>query len=129
MGLDQYLYGVKDKDIADGRKSEIYELCYWRKCNWLHKWVADVRGEDTLHNCSYYELDKEWIEDLAKLVDDVLANPMLAEDYLPTQGGFFFGSVDYDDWYFEDLKDTKQKLKDILAKKDEYDYYLYYAWW
>ena len=38
------------------------------------------------------------------ICDKVLDDNSLAEELLPTRSGFFFGSTDYDEWYFEDIK-------------------------
>lgn len=34
---------------------------------------------------------------------------------LPTQGGFFFGSTDYDEWYIRDVESTVEQIRTILA--------------
>lgn len=38
----------------------------------------------------------------------------MAETLLPTMEGFFFGSTDYDEYYFEDVKEVRDYVKDIL---------------
>lgn len=40
-------------------------------------------------------------------------------ELLPTQGGFFFGSTDYDEWYVGDIKDTIEILEEIIADYDK----------
>ncbi len=52
--------------------------------------------------------DGEYIEDLT-----------VAKELLPTQAGFFFGGTDYDQWYINDLKETKRILTAALSKKDD----------
>jgi hypothetical protein len=49
----------------------------------------------------------------------VLADHSLAQELLPTQSGFFFGSTDYDEWYFSDVEDCKQQMEKLLSMYDE----------
>lgn len=62
-------------------------------------------------------------------VDAVLENNSRAESLLPTTDGFIFGSTEYDDEYFEDLKYTKEKLEEVLCDITEDDELEFYAWW
>ena len=67
-----------------------------------------------------------------KLVDDyiegqVIENPEVAEELLPTQGGFFFGSTAYDQFYVEDVKNTIEQLKKVLAL--EFKEFIYQSSW
>ena len=49
---------------------------------------------------------------------------------LPASSGFFFGSTDYDQWYYEDVKNTYEMLEEILAEPDaNYGDYYYQASW
>ena len=48
-------------------------------------------------------------------VGEIITNQEVAEDLLPTQGGFFFGSTDYDEWYLEGIKDCKDQLDEAIA--------------
>ena len=44
----------------------------------------------------------------------ILKDNSLAHALLPTQNGFFFGSTDYDGWYFSDVKDCLKQMKQFL---------------
>jgi hypothetical protein len=44
----------------------------------------------------------------------VLENPKKAHELLPTRAGFFFGSTDYDEWYFKDVEDVRKQFKKLL---------------
>ena len=50
---------------------------------------------------------------------------------MPTRGGFFFGDVEYNEWYAKSLEHTIDKLSKIL-KEDEgsfsVDYYYSSSW-
>jgi hypothetical protein len=54
----------------------------------------------------------------------------LAEEYLPTQGGFFFGSTDYEESYFYSVGCVREKMLEILKNTDwdKEDIY-FYCWW
>lgn len=102
------------------------EIGSWRKSNAIHNWFVDnvQDGED---NCEYHYVSDEKLEELLNIVNQILNDHDLAEVLLPTQNGFFFGSTDYDDWYFEDLKDTKEILEKAL--KEEYGDIYYLSSW
>lgn len=57
-------------------------------------------------------------------------NTALAETLLPTTSGFFFGSANYDQWYYEDVKQTYEKLGEIIEADefDEYNFYYESSW-
>ena len=49
---------------------------------------------------------------------------------LMPQGGFFFGSTDIDEWYWNDLKSTISQLKRIFAlpEIDNLSFYYNSSW-
>ena len=47
-----------------------------------------------------------------------IANPEIAEELLPTQSGFFFGSTNYDQWYIADIEETIDILTKVLETVD-----------
>lgn len=59
--------------------------------------------------------DGEYIED-----------PSVAMEVLPTESGFFFGSTDYDQWYYEDIKYTTETIRTILDTTDFEKEMIYY---
>ena len=58
------------------------------------------------------------LEDLVSRCDKVLADHSLAEELLPTTSGFFFGSTDYDEWYYKDVEDCKKQISELIKKFD-----------
>ena len=104
MGLDMML-------IHDGNA-----ITSWRKANAIHKWFVN-NVQDGVDDCGQYKVTKEQLIELRNVCDDVLTNNHLAEHLLPTQGGFFFGSVEYDDGYYYDLRETKSTIDYILEYK------------
>jgi hypothetical protein len=145
MGLDMYLKAKKFYyDEAEGnaiiklampdnhpfkklRSVDVsIEIGYWRKANEIHNWfVNSVQdGED---NCREYYVDPKHIETLLATVRKVLDDPKLAEELLPTQSGFFFGSTEYDEYYFAGLRETEEMLANVLSfVRDNPGYHLYY---
>lgn len=60
----------------------------------------------------------------------VIKDPSKIEELLPTIDGFFFGDTDYDEYYLEDIEDTKEILEKILKETNfEKEELYYYAWW
>ena len=58
-----------------------------------------------------------------------IENSSLAEKLLPCSEGFFFGGTEYDEYYIQDLEDTKKILETALS--DEYkdmDFYYESSW-
>ena len=97
---------------------------YWRKANQIHKWFVDnVQGGND--NCGEYYVSQDKLQELLDLVNRALAerNPAL----LSPQEGFFFGSTDIDEWYWQDLKNTKEKLERIFALPQLSDLSFYYS--
>ena len=84
----------------------------WRKANEIHKWFVDnvQGGED---QCNAFPVSAEHVDTLLALCKEVLADQSKAEDLLPTQSGFFFGSTDYDEYYYQDLTHTVRLLETV----------------
>ena len=59
----------------------------------------------------------------------VIKDSDYAKKVLPSTSGFFFGSTDYDQWYFEDVKYTAKLLEEILNADDGTYHYFYRASW
>ena len=56
----------------------------------------------------------------------VIENPEEIESLMPTTNGFFFGSTNYDEYYLNDIKETKQVIDKILNSDTtgwEFEYY------
>lgn len=107
-------------DIKPERVTNIVEeVMYWRKANAIHKWFVD-NVQDGNDNCGSYFVEHSQLEKLAELCEKVVItrNP----EHLPTQEGFFFGSTDTDEYYFDQLKETADQIREILAEDDLSDY-------
>lgn len=117
MGLDS---GI---EFIDGT-----EAIYWRKANAIHRWfVENVQGGHD--DCEKYVVTAGQLENLRALCNEVIENKELAEELLPTQSGFFFGSTDYDEWYLESILKTRSCLNDLLHECDENQTFVYWSSW
>lgn len=158
MGLDMYLVRIKKGQEFDYDDEE--DLVYWRKANQIHRWFVEnvQNGEDKckpyqvskekieeLKNLCEEVLKKsklvkgkvvnnqtlkngEWINEYRD--GEIISNPEIAEELLPTYPGFFFGNTDYDEHYLADVRYTKEEFEKILntLNFDEYDVYYYSSW-
>lgn len=91
---------------------------YWRKANAIHNWFMTQTQNDYSEDCTAgapKELLIADLQNLAVLCEKVLAYPSTAKDVLPTTPGFFFGSTEYDEYYFSQLTNTL----DIIDKANK----------
>lgn len=105
----------------------IENVAYWRKSNQIHRWFVDnvQEGND---DCGKYRVTIEQLKQLLNLCKTVLEDHSRAEELLPTQSGFFFGSTEIDEYYFEDLKSTVEQLTPIIEEypSEDFDITIYY---
>lgn len=154
MGLDMYLYASKyssdaawrDEDdrklfnevlkAVDGESfidkdlpSLIVDLKvgYWRKANQIHQWFVDnvQEGND---NCAEYYVSREKLEELRELCVNVRNNKDTAEENLPPSQGFFFGSTEIDEWYWQDIDETIEIIDKCLKMPEEWSFKYQSSW-
>lgn len=123
---------------SDAGSSVGINVAYWRKANQIHGWfVREV--QDYEDDCKEYHVSKEKLQELLSTVTMVLdtKNKSVAKEHLPVTEGFFFGNYDedagYDQYYWEQLADTKEVLEDVLSALNEeddfaYDFYYQSSW-
>lgn len=100
---------------------------YWRKANQIHSWfVREIQGGED--NCGEYYVSSDKLIELLAICKHSLENKDPA--LLLPQGGFFFGSTDIDEWYWNDLKSTISQLERILAlpEFDNLSFYYNSSW-
>jgi hypothetical protein len=151
MGLDMFiwgkqrLWGISDEfkelqdnvsamfpELGDAKVNVVEaEVAYWRKANAIHDWfVKNVQnGKD---ECQETYLEKADLERLLAVVNEVLQDTSKAPKLLPTANGFFFGSTEYNEWYFRDLEYTKETIGKLVEKWDtdykNWDFYYQSSW-
>lgn len=104
-------------------------VAYWRKANAIHNWFV-VNCQNGVDECQETLVQPQQLMELADVCRRVLEDPKLAEKLLPPQGGFFFGSTEIDDWYFQDLKSTISQIDRVLSNKQAQgcDFYYQASW-
>lgn len=112
---------IKQKRI----KEVVEEVAYWRKANHIHQWFVE-NIQKGIDDCGEYRVPFYKLEELVKLCKKVLTDKSKASELLPTQGGYFFGSTEYDEHYIYDVENTVRMLEEVLsedgAKDQEYSY-------
>ena len=107
---------------------------YWRKANAIHGWfVRECQGG--VDDCRDAYVAREQLVALRDACKSVLSvsvgvnreDVAAAVGLLPTSG-FFFGSYEMDEWYFDDLKRTAEMIDHILSLIPEgtWDWSFYY---
>ncbi len=143
-------------------KYVIEEVGYWRKDNHIHKWFVD-NCQNGVDDCREYDVaakqlvalreicieTQKYLKTCEKVVEvkptsdgktwkywTYIVDETM-ENLLPTQGGFFFGSTEYDRWYEQSLKDTikiidnalKNVYKDGKYVSGDSVYFIYQSSW
>lgn len=125
MGLDMYL--MKRVRVNENEDSVDTELVYWRKANAIHNFFTSLKEQH--ESCESIEVTKDMLGMLLDRCTMVLEDRSRADELLPTTSGFFFGSTEYDEWYFNKLEDTIKDVTPILSDGDIKDGDLYYFGW
>ena len=107
-------------DYAYNHFTYVFPIITWRKANAIHKFFVDEVQEGN-DNCQRHYVPRDTLEELLDRITTILdiktpvAREMKAEELLPTDiEGCFFGTKEYDDWYFKDLEDTKKTLEKVF---------------
>jgi len=93
-------------------------IACWRKANQIHKYVVDNFGKGVDDQNSIY-LTNEHLKQILDVVKKVGNDPVKAEKLLPPTEGFFFGSQEIDEYYWQDLAYTKEVIEKTLAYQKE----------
>lgn len=130
MGLDQFFFKCKKGVKPADEETDLQEIGYFRKANFLRKWLIDNTGYKEDGNLIYHKLDKEDIGELLMIAAHVFTYPSVAEEFLPTQDGFFFGNTEYDEDYYYKVGCLIKTAAAILADTDwEKEDVYYHEWW
>ncbi len=89
------------------------EVAYWRKVNAIHRWFVEKLA-DGLDECQEIYVSLKDLENLRETCEEVMMDHSKAEKLLSTQEGFFFGSTEYDDDFFEAIDDTIKQLTGVI---------------
>jgi len=85
---------------------------------------------DGADNCESRHVSREQLTELLDECKKVKAGGKeVAEDALPPQEGFFFGSTDVDESYWEDIDNTIEQIERVLSNVPEDWDFEYQASW
>lgn len=108
------------------------DVVYWRKENAVHSYMVNnlQRGKD---DCGEYILSKEFLTQFKEDLEGVLSGELDCKEVLPTKSGFFFGSIEYDEYYYKSLRYSYDEIEKLLKEYDEdieegYIYYYGSSW-
>ena len=109
------LVGATERTAGVGGGSIELPVFYWRKANAIHKYIVDTyaNGED---HCQEIPLSVEALNELRHKCELVQELPEEAGDILPTENGFFFGSTDYDEYYYGEAQRTAKGIEQLLKQ-------------
>lgn len=115
MSIDAFKKGIK----TSIKNAYAPSCAYFRKVNFIYAFFS--AKEDFEDECVWVTLDdvNELIERCEKVLKE--NDDEVSEELLPTQSGFFFGSTNYDEWYYKDVEDCLKQMKElkkILEKGD-----------
>lgn len=112
--------GADSKHIKSERIQYVVEqLCYWRKANHIHKWfVKNV--QNGVDDGEEYIVSLPELKQLMDVCYEITTDNSKAQELLPTSDGFFFGSTNYDEFYFTQTLNTYKILKEIVEELEEY---------
>ena len=136
----------------DGYNTNNYELFhvsdterYYCKANQIQNYFEERFYEDG-NDCDSDEydnvvtkIDDLTIDDIIARINNIESNKETAKEEFPTTEGFFYGSTEYDEFYFETNNEFKsdlielQKIRNEVNKKlENTDYHAiitYSSWW
>lgn len=107
------------------------EFGYWRKANAIHSWFVE-NVQNKVDDCGEYRVGKDDFEKLADICKQIIEDPEKSEMLLPTKSGFFFGSVEYDEYYLGSIRETLGICEQALAclkNKEEGSVFIYHSSW
>ena len=134
-GTDEYAAAEKALELTgitpvpDGGGVEIKAVVLnWRKANAVHQWFV-TNVQDGKDDCGTYYVDDEQLVQLRDTAQRTLRIRANAADELPTREGFFFGSTEYDEWYYENLEATVAGIDRVLSNKQDGSSFEYQSSW
>lgn len=100
---------------------------YWRKANQIHQWFVD-NIQEGVDNCAEYYVSREQLKELRNLCIQVKGDREVAEEMLPPASGFFFGSTEIDEWYWDDIDQTIEIIDACLQMPDNWNFKYQSSW-
>jgi len=118
------------------------EVMYWRKANQIQEWFQQFTEGMSSTNSVDISVTPTDLINLLNICNKVLERKPIegrdpgfsqaatpASELLPTSQGFFFGSDEYDDYYYNQIQATKEMLENLKLNTDDYRDFIYNANW
>lgn len=123
MGLDQKIT-VKYVENDQALENDYY----FRKVNSLQGYMENKYNTQNLEP---HLISLDDINVLLKHTEYILKNNTdldYINEHVPPTQGFFYGSYQIDEWYFEDMENIQNAMKDILSKPNIQEI-IYWCWY
>lgn len=107
----------------------VEEAMYWRKANAIHNWfVKNVQNGDD--DCGTYYVGVDKLKELLTACETEISNEGkdTEDEALKPTVGFFFGSTDKDEWYYNTLKETVKVLTELIAEDSAANHIIEYEY-
>lgn len=106
------LFDLDDTVLPDSGVNVEFTVAYWRKANAIHAWFVD-NVQNGIDDCRSVYVSREDLQTLR----DLCAKAVESKDatLLQPRSGFFFGSVEVDEWYWRDLEETRDSIDRLLT--------------
>lgn len=101
-----------------------HQVAYWRKFNALHGWFVN-NLQLGIDNCADYELNKDILLDLLEVLEETWALKNPAK--LPPTLGYFWGSTETDDYYWDKVYNSIQTISELIDDTDWKNERLFYT--
>jgi len=122
--VDNVQDGTDDCDTYDVTREQLAEL---RDLCRKAIEVAEIAKGQPVHSGTTYYSDGRVVDNLTE--GRAILNGETVAEILPTQGGFFFGGTDYDEWYIQNLENTVAQLDRALANTPDAYHFTYHGSW
>lgn len=125
MGLDTTFYKIPH-GVSQDNEDDHESIADYRKFNALHGYCVEYFLDDNESaNCTPMYCG---IGDLQHLYHECLASLVFHEPFLDPVSGFFFGSQDIDDHYWNQVRQLVTHLKETIESHKEGDKYYFFSW-
>lgn len=110
------------KDVLD----KFTEVAYWRKANQIRAWFK--RNLDNFADNGMTIVSKSDLEKLLAVCKEVSNSHITdkAKRLLPTSEGYFFGSLAYDKYYYQNVDYTIKVIEKLLDELNFDEWEIYY---
>lgn len=111
----------KEYFVSPGKITELRDLC---------KKVLDTAIVEPGQVVNGYKINSKGESEYMYEDGEIVTNPDEVAELLPTGGGFFFGSTDYDMYYIDDVSYTYNILNELIKEPGfEYADFVYHSSW